>query len=255
MHVYIYDTYVNQKKYHSLLTKIETRITDLGLSGKIIRLNETSSLFSAVENEIKKGVKTITVVGNNNILNNTINSILKIYNNKQVLNKNIPIGFIPIGKENNGLAEYLGISYEINACDVLASRRIEKIDLGKINNSFFLFQVNIQSLGTMLQIDDNYFIEITEKGIVEIINLPANNHVLKDVNYSVNDDLLEVYIKTKSGSFNKNTNISRIKFKKLKIFNKESSLIIDNSVEIKTPAEIEIADEKIYLIVGKNRKF
>lgn len=254
MHVYIYDLYLNQKKYNNILSKIETRITDLGLNGKIIRLTETSSLFSIIENETKKNIKTLTVVGNNNILNNTINSILKIYSNKQTLSTNMPIGFIPIGKENNNLSAHLGIDFDIKACDILASRRVEKIDLGKINNLYFLFEAKIEALGTFIEVDNLYSLEINTKGSVDIINLPITSQSSKDMNYSKDAGFFELLISTKKNSLNKNS-VSKIKFQCLKLHNPNHQLLVDNSLKISTPVNIEVAKEKIYLIVGKKRTF
>ncbi|MCK4553680.1 hypothetical protein KAU19_01815, partial [Candidatus Parcubacteria bacterium] len=64
MHIYIYDSYVNQKKYDKVLARIETRITDLGLNGKISRLGLMKNIPDLVYNELKRGVKTIIAVGN-----------------------------------------------------------------------------------------------------------------------------------------------------------------------------------------------
>ncbi len=36
MHVYVYDSFLNQKKYDRILARLETRITDLGLNGKYL---------------------------------------------------------------------------------------------------------------------------------------------------------------------------------------------------------------------------
>jgi hypothetical protein len=50
MHIYIYDSFVNQKKYDSTTAKIETRITDLGLNGKIVRLGIIISVEEVINN-------------------------------------------------------------------------------------------------------------------------------------------------------------------------------------------------------------
>jgi len=51
MHVYVYDSFLNQKKYDRILARLETRITDLGLNGKIsilliMKLNMAQKLSS-----------------------------------------------------------------------------------------------------------------------------------------------------------------------------------------------------------------
>jgi hypothetical protein len=245
MHIYIYDNYLNEKKYHSLLAKIETRITDLGLNGKIIRLNITNSLYNAIENEIKKGAKTIVAVGNDNLLNQVINSVIR----STAINKtkNIPIGFIPIEKENNKLAKFLGIDFKENACDIISARRIKQLNLGKINNFFFLFNVSMDAKDTIVNIDNNFSIETKNKGLINIIN----------TSFETKDNKLKLIIQNQENNlFKKNkTNQSVFFFKNLTLLNKKNPAIIDNSSEISTPANISLGEESINIIVGKNRDF
>ncbi|MBU4216684.1 acylglycerol kinase family protein [Candidatus Parcubacteria bacterium] len=249
MHIYIYDNYLNEKKYQPLLAKIETRITDLGLNGKIIRLGVMNSIYNAIENELKKGAKTIIAVGNDNLLNQVINSIIK--SNTDNKTNIIPIGFIPVGKKNNELAKFLGIELEENACDILSARRVKQLSLGKINNLFFLFNVSITTKDTIINIDKDFSIEIKKEGIINIINTSLENRET-DINSS-----LELLIQTNnSGLFKTNkSEQSHFKFKHLALINKKSSAVIDNSMEVPTPVEISLGKEKINLIVGKNRFF
>lgn len=162
MHVYIYDSYVNQKKYDKTVAKIETRITDLGLNGKIVRIGMLNSIYDIIENEIKKGAKTIVVVGNNNILNQAINSLASLAK-KNILH-NTPLGIIPIGDKNNHISKHMGVKSTEEACNIIAARRIQTIDLGQINEHFFLTQVTIPSSGTSVDIDKNFSIEIKGSG-------------------------------------------------------------------------------------------
>ena len=259
MHIYIYDSYVNQKKYESTVARIETRITDLGLNGKIIRLGITNSVFDSVENEIKKGAKTIVAVGGDILLNNIINSVAAI-NSQTQLNKKIPIGYIPVGKKNVELAKNLGTEYEEKACDVLSARRVQTFDLGLVNNNYFLTKATITTAGTTIEIDKNYSLEINKPGEIEIINLPYTNDLPLGVNSNAKDGILELFIKTKETNNPFTTNLNQLSssvftFKNLRIINKNKPLTIDNAISIPTPVDIKIANEKISLIVGKTRNF
>ncbi len=253
MHIYIYDNYVNDKKYQPQISKIETRITDLGLSGKIIRLGAMNSVYNIVEEEIKKGAKTIIAIGDNGLLNQVVNAIAKLKN------VSTPIGFIPVGKTNNELANFLGIPINEEACDVLSARRIEHLDLGKINNSFFLFNSTISTEDTKIEIDKNYSIEIIKRGEISVINIPTQK-IPKEIKPSAKDNILELLINTKGAidlfsDSQKNANNSVFSFKKLHIVNDKKPITVDSSIKIPTPVEITIAKEKINLIVGKNRSF
>lgn len=259
MHVYIYDLYVNKKKFNNTITRIETRITDLGLNGKIIRLGVMSSLYDSIENELAKGAKTIIAVGNNSLLNQVINSMARL-TSLSAVNKNIPIGFIPVGKDDNEIADHLGISLNEKACDILSARRVQKLDLGLINNYYFLTQATITTEGTTVEIDKNYSIEILEKGEVGIVNLPINVEMPENIKSNAKDGVLELFIKTRNTKkflpiSTGKPNQSVFSFQKLKIINSKHPVIIDNSVKIPTPVNISIAKEKINLIVGKHRSF
>lgn len=254
MHVYIYDSFVTEKKYHSTIAKIETRITDLGLNGKIIRLSALNSIYSTIENELKKGAKTIIVAGDNTILNQAINAIAQL-NIKNQTHIETPLAFIPIGKKNNNISDFLGITSPSEACDCISARRIKKLDLGLVNNQYFLTQINIPTQGTVIEIDKNYSIEIGETGHIYVLNLPIISNIPKEIKPSAEDNNLELYIKSKKVIKSSQKQQSVFSFKKLKITNKKHPIEIDNTLTIQTPAEVTIAKEKINIILGKKRKF
>jgi len=258
MHIYIYDDYVNTKKYDTVLAKVETRITDLGLNGKIIRLGAMKNIFDAVENELKNEAKTIVAVGNDKTVNKVINAIINA-EIKSDLEIKTPLGVIPLGEKDNLIAKAFGIATAEDACDILSARMVEKLDLGRANNNFFLSQAKITSHGTILEINKNYSIEITEPGIIEIINLPTADNLLKNISPNPQDGIFELCVKTRPGKklfkLNPATNQSFFSLKKLTVINKKSPLILDNAIEINTPAEITAVKQKINIIVGKDRKF
>ncbi len=260
MHIYIYDSFLINKKYESTIAKIETRLTDLGLNGKIIRLGLLQSLTDSIQDEIKKGAKTIVAVGDNALLHQTINAVMSFYNDLPSTLP-IPIGFIPIKTKNISLAEKLGISLGVNACDLLSARRIEQLDLGQINNHYFLSEAIINTLGSVISVDHSYSLEINKIGEIAIINM-ADKFILPD-NYQslAQDGKLEFCIKTKKNNKllninNRSTSSSIFSFKELFIDNKKNQQILVDSVEqIAPPATIKLAKQKLNIIVGKNRNF
>ena len=244
MHVYIYDDYLNKSRYNKAINRMEIRLTDLGLNGKIIRLGGIKNIKGTVQNEVKLGAKTIIAVGNNQTVNKIIGAIIDtdIYSDFQ---KKTLLGIIPIG-DDNSIAASFGIKNEEEACNILLARRIKKIDLGLVGKHYFLNQASIQSSGTILDIDD-YSLEIQERGEIRIINLLSNpKEIIKS---SPHDGLLDISINTrrKDQTF--------LTVKKVKITNPNEKLIIDGVLEIKTPVEVEIMKDKVNVIVGKNRLF
>ena len=67
--------------------KMETKITDFGLNGKIIRLGPTQSIETAVQTELKNNPKTIPV----RVIKKAILTIFVILVNITVFDKNIGI--------------------------------------------------------------------------------------------------------------------------------------------------------------------
>jgi len=244
MHVYIYDDYLSKGKYHKTINRLEIRLTDLGLNGKIIRLGGIKNIKGAIQNEIKLGAKTIIAVGNNQTVNKIIGAIIDtdLYGDFQ---KKTLLGIIPIG-DDNSIATSFGIKNEAEACNILLARRIEKIDLGLVGKYYFLNQASIQSSGTTIVIN-NYSIETGEKGEIKIINLLSDNDT--GIKSNPHDGLLDIYIKTRK------KDKTCLTAKKLTITSSENRLLIDGVMEVETPTDVEIMKDRVNVIVGKNRMF
>lgn len=258
MHIYIYDSFINKKKYEAAIAQIETRITDLGLNGKIIRLDIMNSVFDSIAEEIKKGAKTIVVVGDDKIFNQAVNA-LACLQAEEPLARTIPLGFIPLGTKSI-LAPFFGIQPSVDACDILSARRVERLNLGRVNQSFFLAQATISAEQTKIEIDQNYSIEILSGGEIYVINLPLLLDWPQEIKVSPQDNSLELFIKTKKGKFlpfqSEPSQPSVFNFNKLLITSPANKqILLDNVLPVDLPAEISLASEKINLIVGKNRAF
>ncbi|MEI6835266.1 MAG: diacylglycerol kinase family protein [Candidatus Falkowbacteria bacterium] len=247
MNIYIYDDYLNKSKYSRILNRVEIRLTDLGLNGKIIRLGAIKNIRDVIQNEIKNGAKTIVAVGNNQTVNKIIGSVIdnELYGFFQ---KNILFSIIPIG-EDNSIADSLGIRKEEEACNILLARRVKKIDIGIVNNYYFLNKATIPCQDTVLEIAGEYSIESQEKGVINIFNLKSDTSDDKNLKINPIDGKLDVYIK------NKNRDLSFISTKKIKITNPNYPLVLDGIIEIKTPADIGIISGKLNVVVGKDRSF
>lgn len=249
MHIYVYDEFLNNAKYHKRLAKVETRITDLGLNGKIARLGIMKNIYEMVINEIKRGAKTIVAVGNDH----TVQSIITA-----LVGTDIPMGIIPIDGENL-IASKLGINDEDEACDILSARRVVQLDMGKVNDIYFLSHVSIVGPGTSVEIEGKYSIESDSDGEIFVINLDTKN-IFTGSGFKSNpkDSLLELAImnKTRKGLvFSQNTVGGFFAFPRMKISNKKYPLMIGDTFRIKTPVTIGAVPSAIKIIVGKEREF
>lgn len=244
MHVYVYDDYLNKGKYNRVINRIEIRLTDLGLNGKIIRLSGIKNIKATIQAEIRLGAKTIVAVGNNQTINKILGALINddLYGDFQ---KKPLLGIIPIG-EDNSIATSFGIKNPEEACNILLARRVKKIDLGLAGNHYFLNEASIQSQGTALKIK-NYSLETAEKGEINIINLQKDQE--EKVKSDPHDGLLDIVIKTKKKDktyFNSSS---------FEILNPQEKLIADGLVEIDTPVKIGVLKDCLNIIVGKDRLF
>ncbi|MFA6306532.1 MAG: diacylglycerol kinase family protein [Patescibacteria group bacterium] len=249
MNIFVYDSFLNQKKYDRLLARVETRITDLGLNGKISRLSPTRNIQETISSELRRGAKTIIAVGNNKIVNQIINSLA---------GSQVPLGIIPIGEDNNQIAKSLGIESAEAACDILSARLLVKLDLGLANQTYFLSNISINNQGTVIDMNKNYTIETTEKGLIYIFNLIGEQIKLPpNVKFIPDDGLLELVVNTYGNKnfFTRQDHQSIFKIKKITIHNLKHQLLLDGSIPINAPAEITVVKKHLNVIVGKNRSF
>lgn len=266
MYYYLYDTFLSDSKYQKTLHRIENRLVDLGIDGKIGRPSMLINVEKLLDEEIKKGIKTIIAVGNDS----TIDKIINI-----AAVKKITVGIIPIG-ENNKIAEILGIPPMDLACDILSRRRVKKLDLLRINSRYYILGLKMDAdKDVEIICEDKYKIKLTaKKGELYIYNLADKEYiknnfkfkkniencfnpqdkmfdiVIKPANIGLANSLLKIFKKKQAGY------ATIIPEKKIKINSKKiTSAICDNNSIVKTPLNIEMAPQILKIIVGKNRKF
>jgi len=227
------------------LARIENRLTDLGINGKINRLSFLKNISQVVGEEVKRGVKTIVVLGNDQTLGYMINIIADL---------DVVIGFIPIGQ--NHIASLLNIPIEEAACDVLSARIIKKLDLGKINNDYFLTSIRVGGKEMFLEFDDSFVLSLDNKeNEMQISNL--DNQPEKNIN--PDDGMLDVFIKNRCRNVlkRKSAGLSRFSGSKIKIARgQDTSVFLNDSKKmIKPPAIIKVLPHKIKMITGKGTHF
>ena len=54
MYVYLYDQYTKEKKHQPVIKQVENRLTDIGIAGKIVRLQNFTNADSIIEQEMKQ---------------------------------------------------------------------------------------------------------------------------------------------------------------------------------------------------------
>ncbi len=163
MYCYLYDDYIQEnKRFERELLKIENRLTDLGIAGKVSRLALFRNAEEMIRDEIQRGVSTIVVVGNDE----TMRKVIDVVADNEVV-----LGIIPIGP-NNELARMMGIPQGEAACDVLSARRVEKIDVGIVNGRRFVTGLTMPNFHAEITCEDKFRVtSVARQAELEVRNL------------------------------------------------------------------------------------
>ena len=253
MYVYLYDNFLKQKKYDPVIRAMETRLTDYGVAGKIIRLQNFSDSKMIVEDEIKKGATTIVIVGNDK----TIGHVLS-----RAATCDILFGFLPVGLDNS-IAKVLGIPSGEGACDILLRRRKLRLDVGWMNNRYFISRLHIPPSDIIIEYDEKFEVS-SDKSKLELVvcNLQPFiwEHKGKD-DYLVHpqDGKLEAFLLpvTRKGLWGRKVEEPSIfPFEEMLVTgNKPFVVEADGKRSKETKVKIRLAKNRVKMIVGKGRKF
>jgi diacylglycerol kinase family enzyme len=162
MYVYVYDGFVTDKKHEKLLSRVETRLTDLGISGRIERLTMFKDIGEIVADAVEQGCETIVAVGNDETVGRLIDVIGM---------RDMAFGVIPIGDGPHSIAGLMGIEDGVEACNILSRRVLHTVDLGRINDHYFLSSVMIPRTRAAMSCNGQYSVIPTEDNEVRICNL------------------------------------------------------------------------------------
>ncbi|MDD5341976.1 MAG: diacylglycerol kinase family protein [Patescibacteria group bacterium] len=257
MYVYLYDTFVAEPKWQSQIARIENRLTDLGIAGRICRLSILTSLEEIITEAIKKGADTIVAVGNDN----TVRKVIPL-----VASQTVSFGIIPVGGPSR-LAELLGIPEGEKACDVLSARVVERLDLGKVNEQYFLTQLEIPFGDLELSLDNQYTVRpLNPEQSITIYNLGIFSPKNSPENYKSNprDGLLELVVSGGASGglghwFKKGEEHNSVFSLRTARINcpqtSQQSVIADGYTVVNTPVKIAVAPKRLKVVVGKNRAF
>lgn len=157
MYVYFYDNFVRDKKHASVIKAMEIRLTDFGIAGKIVRLHNYTDARALIDDEIKRGAKTVVIVGNDQTFGQVLSGSATA---------NCTFGFLPVGG-GNSIAAVLGIPVGADACDVLSRRRKERLDVGWVNNRFFVSQLKAGPGKLQVTYDERF--TVSGKNLLEVV--------------------------------------------------------------------------------------
>lgn len=252
MYIYLYDTFLKDKKYAGLVSAYENRLTDFGIFGKIVRITRFTNPQRIIEDEVRRGAKTVVIVGNDDTFARVISRSADI--------NGLTFGLLPVGEENS-VAEMLGIPVAIDACDILSRRRVESLDVGTFNDRFFFKRISLAANQFELVCEDKYAVGPQDReSQVEICNLgvpswegDATPKLLKP-----QDGKLTIFMRpTKKSLFGtKFIKPSVLQVGKIRAHFKHPVVVsVDGIQSREKDIEVNVSRKKFKIIVGKARKF
>lgn len=255
-YLYLFDAYLREKPYQKILSDVETRLNDFEIVGKIVRLSTFANPRIVIEDEMRHGVKTVIIVGNDETLARILTRSADL---------EVTFGFLPIGQKKNYLAKVLGLPLNEEAVEVIAARKIEKIDYGMINkNRFFLSYLYIPAASIRIECDKIFSIkpgqEKYEMAVANLLPPPFSN---EKFTLHPQDGQMEFYLRPVSGGFlsslvkgHQEMKTSIFPFNHLLLTStKPMTVLADGKESQELIVEVEVAKKKLRMIVGKKREF
>ena len=133
MYYYILNPVSGGGRINKIQDRLKSKLKELGIAGEFVKSIGEGDVTKLTAIGIRKGYKTIVAVGGNGTINEVINGVGK---------SEVAVGIIPIGDKNE-LAKSLGIPDWQTACNILAARKIETLDIGRVGKSYFITSVDI----------------------------------------------------------------------------------------------------------------
>ncbi len=249
MYAYLYDAYLRSSQYDRLLAKIESRLYTLGLQGKTEKLTILKSMKELVESVVRRGADTIVAVGNDATLNKLVNLLL---------HRDVLLGYIPIDGKN-AVARGLGIPNEIGASDILSTRIVQRLDVGRANTTYFLSHLAVEpSDELVIEGNDGKFVIEPDRGphTVTVYNFGPRGS-------DPRDGKLELTMAPSSTSGKKSIfgkkgstpSVLPIKAARIQCLTRSVAAYADGQTVVKTPIVVSVEPRALRMIVGKERSF
>lgn len=247
MYVYLYDTFLKDKKHAAFLQNCENRLTDFGIFGKVIRITSFTNPGAILQDEMRRGVKSVVIVGDDDTFARVLSR-----------SAHLPLvfGFIPVG-EKSEMAQILGIPMNEGACDVISRRKIERVDVCSMNDRFFFRQIFIEGVKATIVCDSIFSVETNEEAEIAVCNLDVPAWVdRKQVHPQ--DGCLSVYIRPSKRSFfgKKFEKPTILQAKHVQIRAVKPFFSTIDGIQAKEQyIDARATDKTFSVIVGKERKF
>lgn len=244
MYSYVYDEFLEDRRYERELALIETRLTDLGITGKIVRLALFRDAVQVVRQEVRAGAQTIVAVGNDDTLYRVIEA---------VGDSRVVVAFIPVGGATP-MADLLGVPTGVAACDILSARLVADMDLGEINGRRFLHAATIDATGGVMDCEDAFTLTPLRKCLLEIRNLYHPDDV---GTVDPTDGRMSFVTRLPRLSlFKRKEDVGILHVKRARLsFPQARKMTVDGEIIEAEHFDIRAIPNRLRLVTGKERKF
>lgn len=243
-YLYAYDQELGHPRYHKLLARIETRILELGIKGRTVRLTPLKNLREVVSEAVEQGVQTVVAVGGDQTLSSAVAA---------AVGTNAVVGFIPTDS-SSVLARVLGIPPLDGAVEVLSARIVKAIDVGQVNNGYFIDSAIVES-PEQCSVSLKGFNLLCSRGSSLSINNVGLGSLPKGSSlYDPADGNLNLTVVPPRGR-GQVTQLSLTDATVAPADDTGSSVLLDGNVLQKLPAKIKTLKSALRIIVGADRLF
>jgi diacylglycerol kinase family enzyme len=244
VYLYVYDEALEDRRHEREREALDTRLTDLEITGKVLRLAQVRDAIQAIRKEIRDGATTIVAVGGENTLLRAIEA---------VADTRIVMAYIPVGEQSK-MAELLGIPSGVAACDVLSQRLVEEMDLGEVNGRRFLHVATMDLTGCVVQCEQMYTLTPLRKAQLEIRNLAwPDDHAITN---PADEKLTWVIKCPRLSLFKKRADVSVVPLRRARIFcPTPRTMEVDGEQVEAQEFDVRTIPQRLRLVVAKERKY
>ncbi|HYF05250.1 MAG TPA: diacylglycerol kinase family protein [Patescibacteria group bacterium] len=280
MHFYILDpTNLPAERFEQLQVQLSGLLAEFNIAGEMVRVAPLRRIPDLVDLASQRGVRTLVACGNDD----TFNMVLA-----NLKGRDFTLAYIPFDPDS-ALARILGTKDVTTAVKSLAARRIENIDLARIDKTFFISYLefgvlsrNIKSINLWnvfklvsepkislsARVDDSYTINLECMGGLVINSRSSSsskesvaNPTDKHLDFLILENLSKMFLfqhkeSIISGRLEEIPGTTVIKCKKLEFLKPAGqALTMLGRVISKFPATVEIQQRSLKIVVGKDRTF
>jgi diacylglycerol kinase family enzyme len=244
VYCYVYDELLQDRRYERDLALVETRLTDLGIAGKIARLALFRNAVELIRDEIRTGANTIVAVGNDKTLRKALDAV---GDSKTV------VALLPIGPQGI-MAGLLGMPTGVAACDVLSARIIEELDVGEVNGRRFVQAVTFEPDNYVVHMGRDFTLTPLRKSALEVRNLAEPDDA--GVQSPVDGRLSLIQRLTKFSLMKKKADIGIVPFKECFVQYAETvTALVDGEAIEGRDFAFRVVPKMLRVVTGRTRKF